>query len=94
MATTGRLIRTFPGPALEVADTVEASDFQVQVAKFLADMDFADPEGSAPTTKKAGSDVVEVRDTADPHYITCLFTSILHGLPESKPAEIERIEKR
>ncbi|KAG6871795.1 hypothetical protein C0995_016568, partial [Termitomyces sp. Mi166 len=50
--------------------------------------------GSAASTRKAGSEVFEVRDTADPHYITQLLTCILRGCPGSQPAGIERIEKR
>ncbi|KAG6905209.1 hypothetical protein DXG01_004169, partial [Tephrocybe rancida] len=38
--------------------------------------------------------VYEDRDTADPHYITELLSGIIHGCPDSAPAEVERIEKR
>ncbi|KAG6887769.1 hypothetical protein C0992_010818 [Termitomyces sp. T32_za158] len=93
MATEGRLVRMFPGPAFELADSASTSAFQRELASFLADMDVVDA-GSAASTKKAGSDVFEARDTADPHYITQLLSSILHGCPGSQPADIERINKR
>ncbi|KAG6852605.1 hypothetical protein C0991_010564, partial [Blastosporella zonata] len=93
MAPTGRLVRQFPGPAFEIADSPNASAFQHEIAAFLADMDVVDV-GSAAITRKAGSNVFEVRDTADPHYITQLLTSIIHGCPDSKPADVERVVKR
>ncbi|KAG6899347.1 hypothetical protein C0993_011063 [Termitomyces sp. T159_Od127] len=93
MATTGRLVRLFPGTAFELADSASTSAFQRELASFLADMDVVDA-GSAAFTTKAGSNVFEARDTADPHYITQLLSSILHGCPGSQPAEIERITKR
>lgn len=93
MATEGRLARFFPGPAFELVDSASTSAFQRELASFLADMDVVDA-GSAAFTKKAGSEVFEVRDTADPHYITQLLSAILHGSPGSQPANIERIEKR
>ncbi|KAG6871721.1 hypothetical protein C0995_000804, partial [Termitomyces sp. Mi166 len=93
MATTGRLVRRFPGPALEVAHTAVSLSFQKEIMAFLADMDVVTVE-SAPSTRKANSNVFEVRDTADPYYITELLTAIIHGGPDSKPADVERIEKR
>ena len=47
---------------------------------------------SAPTTVKAGSEVVEVRDPAHPRYITKLLTGILRGM--GRPAQTHRISKR
>ncbi|OBZ77705.1 hypothetical protein A0H81_01997 [Grifola frondosa] len=47
---------------------------------------------TAPTTRKAGSKVVEERDSTHPRYITKLLTGILRGM--GKEAEIERIHKR
>ncbi|KAG5349231.1 hypothetical protein C0989_005139, partial [Termitomyces sp. Mn162] len=91
MATKGRLVRLFPGPAFELADSASTSAFQRELSSFLADMDVVDV-GSAAFTTKAGSDVFEARDTADPHYITQLLSSILHGWPQSVPANVERIK--
>ncbi|KAG6887053.1 hypothetical protein C0992_001000 [Termitomyces sp. T32_za158] len=93
MAATGRLIRTFPGPALEIAQTTASLPFREEIMTFLADMDVV-TVGSAPSTKKAKSEVFEAWETADPHYITQLLTSIIYGAPESEPADVERIEKR
>ena len=94
MGTTGRLIRSFPGPAIWVPDaTAMDQSFQHELASFVARMDADSLEDSAPFTTKANSTVLEARDTADPHYITDLLTSILRGLTDSHPADIQRIEK-
>ncbi|KAG6830941.1 hypothetical protein H0H92_013869 [Tricholoma furcatifolium] len=93
MATPARLLRSFPGPALEMADMPSSPAFLKELANFLSEIDVTNV-GSAPSTTKAGSTVFEVRDTSDPHYVTQLLTSILHGSPGSKPADVPRIEKR
>ena len=94
MGTIGRLIRSFPGPAIKVPDASALDEsFQHELASFLAQMDTDTLEESAPFTTKANSTVLEARDTADPHYITDLLTSILRGLTDSCPADIHRIEK-
>ncbi|KAG6816476.1 hypothetical protein H0H87_005763 [Tephrocybe sp. NHM501043] len=92
-SSSGRLVRQFPGPAFEIIHSTNSSAFQQEIAAFLADMDVVNLE-SAAITSKAGSHVFEARDTADPHYITHLLTSIIHGCPDSKPADVERVIKR
>ncbi|KAG6819108.1 hypothetical protein H0H93_015384, partial [Arthromyces matolae] len=92
MATTGRLIRNFPGPALETTNSDASLAFEQELLTFLADMDIV-TVGSAPTTTKARSKVPESRNTLDPHYITELLPAIIHGFPDSSPADIERIRK-
>ncbi|KAG6835204.1 hypothetical protein H0H93_003933, partial [Arthromyces matolae] len=92
MATTGRLIRSFPGPALETVNGDAALAFEDELLAFLADMDIAMSE-TAPKTTKAKSEMAESRDTANPHYITELLPAIIHGFPESSPADVERINK-
>ncbi|KAF8063995.1 hypothetical protein FPV67DRAFT_1608613 [Lyophyllum atratum] len=92
MGTKGRLIRSFPGPAYEVADTESTTLFQAEFASFLANMDVGDVD-STPISVKAKSEVKEIRDTSDPHYITRLLTAIIHGLPDSQSINIERVEK-
>ncbi|RDB23570.1 hypothetical protein Hypma_009270 [Hypsizygus marmoreus] len=90
---SGRLIRSFPGPAISLPnETANDAYFQTQLASFLCQMD-AEALDSAPVTVKAKSTVHEVRDTADPHYITTLLTSILRGYPGSSPADTKRINK-
>ena len=94
MGTIGRLIRSFPEPAIKVPDASAMNhSFQHELASFIAHMDADILEESAPFTTKANSTVLEARDTADPHYITNLLTSILRGLTDSCPADIQRVEK-
>ncbi|KAH0579582.1 hypothetical protein H2248_002433 [Termitomyces sp. 'cryptogamus'] len=93
MASTGGLIRRFPGLAFEITHTSASLAFQQEMMTFLADMDVV-TVGSAPTIQKANSDVYEDRDTANPHFITELLTAIIYGSPDSRPADVERIVKR
>ncbi|KAH7907005.1 hypothetical protein BJ138DRAFT_1015231, partial [Hygrophoropsis aurantiaca] len=92
MGATGKLLCNYPGPAASVPHAVSHdTTFRTEFANFLACMnkDFLD---SAPTTTKAGSTVVEERDTTHPRYITELLIGILCGL--GNPADVPRIQKR
>ncbi|KAH7912069.1 hypothetical protein BJ138DRAFT_1112671 [Hygrophoropsis aurantiaca] len=92
MAATGKLICNYPGPATSVPHAVSHdTTFQSELANFLACMN-KDILDSAATTTKAGSTVVEERDTAHPRYITELLTGILCGL--GSPIDVPRIQKR
>ncbi|KAG5640886.1 hypothetical protein DXG03_006745 [Asterophora parasitica] len=86
-----RLIRSFPGPALEIADTASTGPKFISHFVCLASMDVPDLH-SAASSNKVKTKVMEVHDTADPHFITQFFTAILHGLPGSKPVAVERVE--
>ncbi|KAK7434626.1 hypothetical protein VKT23_020092 [Stygiomarasmius scandens] len=88
----GKLSCTYPGPAIAVpAQHFEDADFVHELASFLVQMD-TDGLDSTATTKKAGSTVVEERETSSPRYITALLTGILRGI--GSPADIVRIRKR
>ena len=92
MGTIGRVRRAFPNPAISVPDeTAMDPSFQRELVFFLAQMDADVVEDSSASTRKANSDVP--RDTADPHFITELLTSILRGLPGSRPIAVAQIEK-
>ncbi|KDQ56359.1 hypothetical protein JAAARDRAFT_132520, partial [Jaapia argillacea MUCL 33604] len=92
MGAKGKLLCSYPGPAIGVlCKIVEDSSFLTELSSFLAHMD-VDILDSAPTTEKAGSAVIETRDTAHPRYITQLLTGILRGIGE--PEEVPRIRKR
>ncbi|KDQ56358.1 hypothetical protein JAAARDRAFT_132396 [Jaapia argillacea MUCL 33604] len=92
METKGKLLCSYPGPAIGVRrEIVEESSFLKELSSFLAHMD-VDILDSAPTTDKAGSAVIETRDTTHPRYITQLLTGILRGIGE--PEEVPRIRKR
>ncbi|QRW06903.1 kinase-like protein [Ceratobasidium sp. AG-Ba] len=93
MSTAGKLIRHFPGPAIQVpSSTADDPGFIGQIANFLAQMNVDVLEGATAKSTKAGSKVAEVRDAADPHYISQLFTGILRGL--GKEVEPRRVVKR
>ncbi|CAL1705829.1 unnamed protein product [Somion occarium] len=92
IGTTGKLICSFPGPAVQIPEQkFVVRTFQEELSSFLAQMD-VDILDSAPTTRKAGSTVHEVRDTADPMYISQLLVGILRGMGSS--VDIQRITKR
>lgn len=92
MATAGKLICTYPGPAIQVPlDIATNGDFIENLAVFLVEMDL-DPLDAMPTTTKAGSTVAEERDTADPRYISHLLMGILRGLGDE--VQVHRITKR
>lgn len=90
MSTPGKLVRSFPGPAVELSNkTAESGHFIKEITNFLSRMDSDVLDESAATTKKAGSKVLEVRDSAHPHYISELFLGILRGMgKEIQPCRI------
>ncbi|ESK95832.1 hypothetical protein Moror_12444 [Moniliophthora roreri MCA 2997] len=93
MSTNGRLICTYPGPAISVpAETARDVHFVSELSNFLTQMNFDPIDDAIPTTWKAGSEVGEIRDTTHPRYITELLTGILRGVGCSE--EVPRISKR
>ncbi|KAG1750341.1 uncharacterized protein EDB91DRAFT_1303212 [Suillus paluster] len=92
MGAKGKLICSYPGPAITVPDTiVDDAAFRAELANFLARMD-QDVLDAAATRTKAKSTVLEERDTTHPRHITKLLTSILRGL--GSIADVSRIRKR
>ncbi|KIJ64295.1 hypothetical protein HYDPIDRAFT_28736 [Hydnomerulius pinastri MD-312] len=92
MGASGKLVCSYPGPAIAVPNKVfDNAVFRSELAAFLAQMN-KDVLDSAATSRKAGSTVVEERDTAHPRYITELLTGVLRGV--GRPAEVNRISKR
>ncbi|KAN0080270.1 hypothetical protein V8E55_009836 [Tylopilus felleus] len=92
MTTRGKLICSYPGPAIEIPNTVfEDESFLSELANFLVRMN-VDVLDAAPTSRKAQSTVTEERDTTHPRYITELLTGILRSV--GRPADIVRITKR
>ncbi|KAG8742150.1 hypothetical protein FRC10_001958 [Ceratobasidium sp. 414] len=83
MSGPGKLIRHFPGPAVRIPNSVFYDQgFIQETSNFLVQMSADVLEGSSAKTTKAGSTVSEVRDSADPHYISQLFVAILRGVGE------------
>ena len=92
MTTQGKLICSYPGPAIEIPNAVfEDEGFLSELANFLVRMN-DDILDSAPTSRKAQTTVLEARDTTHPRYITELLTGILRSV--GRPADIIRITKR
>jgi hypothetical protein len=92
MTTQGKLICSYPGPAIEILNAVfEDEGFLSELANFLVRMN-DDILDAASTTRKAQSTVLEARDTTHPRYITELLTGILRSV--GRPADIIRITKR
>ncbi|KAG8215417.1 hypothetical protein J3R82DRAFT_9025 [Butyriboletus roseoflavus] len=92
MTTKGKLICSYPGPAIEVPNVVfEDESFLSELVNFLVHMN-DDILDAAPTSQKAQSTLVETRDTTYPRYITELLTGILRSV--GSPANIVRISKR
>ncbi|KAH9063764.1 hypothetical protein EDB83DRAFT_804615 [Lactarius deliciosus] len=92
MSTNGKLLCSYPGPAVEVSPEIFANKvFLGELASFLIQMDI-DVLDSTATTVKAGSTVREVRESAHPKYISELLVGILRGF--GRPASVDRITKR
>ncbi|KAF9510459.1 hypothetical protein BS47DRAFT_1377450 [Hydnum rufescens UP504] len=93
MGAKGKLRCSYPGPAITVPSIVAQDPaFQKELALFLSDLNSNEIQDALATNTKAGSIVIERRDTADPRYITELLTGILRGLGDA--ADVTRIQKR
>ncbi|KAI5366675.1 hypothetical protein Slin14017_G043150 [Septoria linicola] len=83
-STKGRLIRDFPGVAVAIdAGLLAQSDFTSTVATTLCTMSQQVVSGMQPTSKKAGAQHDEERDTTDPAVVTEIFFGFLRGLNPS-----------
>ncbi|KAH9046984.1 hypothetical protein EDB83DRAFT_2317616 [Lactarius deliciosus] len=70
MSTNGKLLCSYPGPAVQVSSEIFANNlFLPELASFLIQMDIEVLDSTA-TTTKAGSTVREVRETTHPRYIS------------------------
>ncbi|ESK82057.1 hypothetical protein Moror_13419 [Moniliophthora roreri MCA 2997] len=93
MSTQGRLICSYPGPAIAVATKIARDPpFVYELANFLSHMNVDVMDDAIPTTWKAGTKLGEIRDTTHPRYITELLTGILRGV--GWPEDVTRISKR
>ncbi|KAI9431719.1 hypothetical protein H4582DRAFT_2084583 [Lactarius indigo] len=92
MSTTGKLLCSYPGPAVQISSDIFSKDcFLQEIASFLVQMD-VDLLDSGATVVKAGSTVREVRESPHPRYISELLVGILRGF--GQPASVDRITKR
>jgi hypothetical protein len=93
MAIEGKLICSYPGPAVELPlDVAQDPSFIEQLANFLTQMDVDRLPDAQATTTKAGSKVPETRGTTHPLYISQLLIMILRGM--GNEATVNRITKR
>ncbi|KAF9255590.1 hypothetical protein L218DRAFT_1034217 [Marasmius fiardii PR-910] len=93
MRNRGKIICSYPGPAIAVrSDKANNPHFISELANFLAQMNVDVFEDAMPTTRKAGSRVLETRETTHPRFITELLTGILRGM--GSPEDVPRIAKR
>ncbi|KAF8602020.1 hypothetical protein BDV93DRAFT_584535 [Ceratobasidium sp. AG-I] len=93
MSVPGKLVRSFPGPAVEVPNSVtEDSGFFEEIANFLVRMDNDVLKGTTATIMRAGSEVPDTYNSARPHHISHLFLGILCGMGNT--VEPRRVVKR
>ena len=91
MTTEGKLICSYPGPAIEIPNLVfDDKNFLSELVNILVHMNHDDLDAAAQTSQKEQSSVFE--DTVHPRYITELLTGILRSV--GRPADIARISKR
>ena len=91
MATQGKLICSYPGPAIEIPNLVfDDNNFLSELVNFLVHMNDDDLDTASTTDANNQSSVF--KDTAHPRYITELLTGILRSV--GHPADIVRISKR
>ena len=72
-------------------DRIADASFRETLAELLEKLDAETPEEVMPTVKKARSEVVEIRDTAHPRFVTEMLTGILRAVGE--PFDCPRIYK-
>ncbi|KIM42888.1 hypothetical protein M413DRAFT_26859 [Hebeloma cylindrosporum] len=93
MTVHGKLIRSYPGPAVELPlGVAQDRSFVEQLVSFLSQMDVDRLPGAQATATKAGSKVPETRGTIHPRYISQLLIMILRGM--GNEAAVTRITKR
>ncbi|OCK82068.1 hypothetical protein K432DRAFT_424453 [Lepidopterella palustris CBS 459.81] len=92
MGCKSRLRRSFPGPAIRIANGFLAdAAFREPLAEMLAKLDAETPALATPKAKKAPSKVAEIRDSVDPMMVTDLLTGVLRAVGD--PTDVVRIHK-
>lgn len=94
MGNTGKLICSYPGPAIAVPIS-KAKDltFRNEFSSFVEQMDCTVLPDAMPKSNKANTEVAEERDTAHPMFITEMLTGILRAI--GRPFDdAKRFQKR
>lgn len=93
MCNTGKLLCSYPGPAIAVPVSIAKSPtFCEEFAIFAQQMDRVVLPDAIPKSTKAGSKVPEERDTVNPKFITQMLTGILRAI--GRPVDFDRFQKR
>ncbi|CAE7230403.1 unnamed protein product, partial [Rhizoctonia solani] len=93
MSVPGKIVRHFPGPIVQLPNSVANDrDFITEVANILVQMDTEIFEKAHPTTRKAGMDVLESRDSVNPNYFIQYFFGFLRGMGTN--VDTSRVVKR
>ncbi|KAI5839418.1 hypothetical protein DFP73DRAFT_211814 [Morchella snyderi] len=93
IGTAGKLLISYPGPAIAVpVAKIQDPHFCEEFTRFAKQMNDTIIESAMPVSYKAGEGVAEIRNTADPKFITQMLTGILLGI--GRPAEVHRFQKR
>ena len=81
MATKGKLICSYPGPSIEVPNSIFNDDnFLSKLANFLVHINNNNLWDAATTMQKKSSSAPQVQDMAHPCYITELLTGISRSI--------------
>ncbi|CAE6454358.1 unnamed protein product, partial [Rhizoctonia solani] len=94
MSVPGKIVRSFPGPAVQLPNNVANDcDFVNEVANILCQMNTEIFDEAHPKTRKAGTDVRESRNSINPNYFIQFFFGFLRGLGKSivPPAIVKRL---
>ncbi|KAJ3798411.1 hypothetical protein GGU11DRAFT_723328 [Lentinula aff. detonsa] len=95
MAAEARIACTFPGPAITIPSPIwRDTSFRHEFSNFLLHMNRDGLDDAEAHTKKANSTVVEMRDVADPKYISELLMGIFHGIGSPTAIEDVRFVKK
>ena len=93
MGGAASLLRTFPAHAVAIPlSTFQDPRFRQELASNLEKLDAEVIDEVSPSTKKAGSKVTEVRDTAHPRLVTEMFMAILAAV--GAPIKVRQVQKR
>ncbi|KAJ1300163.1 hypothetical protein OPQ81_011915 [Rhizoctonia solani] len=81
MSIPGKIVRHFPGPMVKIPNSVAGdSDFIMEVANILSQMNIEYFDEAHPKTRKAGNEVNESRDSINPNYFIQFFFGFLCGM--------------
>ncbi|KEP48081.1 putative kinase-(PK-like) protein [Rhizoctonia solani 123E] len=81
MSISGKVTRHFPGPAVQLPNAVANDrEFITEVANVLVQMDVELFDEAHPTTRKAGTNVRESRNSINPNYFIQYFFGFLRGM--------------